>query len=278
MKNTLLVAAMLAFLAPCVFAQRDIDNNDTKSEVRVGTSYESGRSSEVGNVDFKTRLNQKLAVEATINGGMYYGNGIDMPNDLKSFGGLGLGATYNFNSNAYVSGGATKNTNNYDTMTEGAYFEAGMLLYSGSGMIKAIEGDYNQTYRIFGGYVPKVTTDMFLPRAVFYLPKGYDVMLQAGMADGLIQDSTHELKPSAGLRFRIPVTHRLDFTLAGGINTENLVSMAQMSSLSAKGFGAGVRFWLNRMTSVEVNGTKAFGTFGTLPDGTIYGVSLTRRF
>ncbi len=278
MKNTLLVAALLAFLAPCVFAQRDIDNNDTKSEVRVGTSYESGRSSEVGNLDFKTRLTPKLAVEGTVDGGMYYGNGINMPNDLKSFVGLGLGATYNFSHDLYVSAGAMKNTNNYDTQTEGGYFEVGTKLYTGDGLIKAIEGDYSQTYRIFGGYVPKVTTDMFLPRAVFYLPKGYDVMFQAGMADGLIQDSTHELKPSAGLRFRIPVTHRIDITIGGGMNTENLVSMAQMSSLSAKGFGAGVRFWLNRMTSVEVNGTKAYGTFGTLPDGTIYGVSLTRRF
>jgi hypothetical protein len=278
MKNTLLTVAVLAFLVPCMYAQRDIDNNDVKSEVRVGTSYENGRSSEVGNLDFKTRLTQKLAVEGTIDGGMYYGNGINMPNDLKSFAGLGLGATYNFSPNLYVSAGATKNSNNYDTQTEGGYFEAGTKLYSGDGFVKAIEGDYNQTYRIFGGYVPKVTTDMFLPRAVLYLPKGYDVMLQAGMADGLIQDSIHILKPSAGLRIRIPVKHRLDFTVAGGINTENLVSMAQISSLSVKGFGAGCRFWLNRMTSIEVNGTKAYGTFGTLPDGTIYGVSLTRRF
>jgi hypothetical protein len=277
MKGLFLTVVMLLSV-PCVFAQRDIDNNDTKSEVRVGTSYENGRSSEVGNLDFKTRLNQKLAVEAMIDGGMYYGNGITTNNDLKSFAGLGLGATYNLNPNLYVSGGAMRNTYNADTETEGAYFETGMLLHSSTGFVKAIEGDYNQTYRIFGGQVPKVVTDLFLPRAVFYLPKGYDVMVQAGMADGLIADSTHELKPSAGLRFRIPVKHRIDFTIAGGMNSENLVNMAQISSLSAKDFGAGMRFWLNRMTSIEVNGTKAFGTFGTLPDGTIYGVSFTRRF
>lgn len=285
MKRLLLLIGVLAIMVPSAFAQRGIDGNVLDTEVKLGVSYEGGRSSEVGTVDIKHRFSEALAAEAILNGGMYYGNGIH--NDLKSFAGLGLSATYNFSKNLYVSAGGLRNTPNADTATMSAFGEVGALMYSSGGLIRAIEGDYNQGYRSYSGITfnnlvitsikPTMTAYLFDPRVIVYLPREMDIMVQAGVADVTI-GGVKNMKEGAAARFRIPITHRVQLTASAGFNSESMIQVAQVTSLAARNYGAGMRFWVNRALSVEVAGTKSSNVIGGLPDGTIYGVSITKRF
>src|SRR5271157_163812 len=274
MRKVLLLAGVLAVLVPGALAQRDIDGNTLGTEVKVGTSYEGGRSSEVGTVDIKRRLTDALAVEGIINGGEYYGNGPD--NDLKSFAGVGLSATYSLNPNFYVSAGGLRNTVNADTPIQSAFAEVGHLLHSGGGFFRAIEGDYNQTYWSYG-VRPAATANLFSPRVILYLPREFDIMIQSGIAKTAIGGMSN-MKMSEAVRFRIPLTRRFSLTASAGFNSVSMIQVAQVSGLSTRNYGAGLRAWVNRTLSVEAAGTKSYGTFDNLPDGTVYGVSITKRF
>ena len=293
MKKATLFAAFALLLLPFVASAQvatDIDGNATKTEVRIGTNgsnYSDGRSSSTGFVDVYQRVTKSLIVEGTVDGGQYFGS---------AFGGAGgsvllQGKSLLFSgeqTGSYLQVGGFVNSHTQTTQVYNAFIEAGTLVYIAKsvcapngrmirdGFIKAVELDYTQTWQGFG--IAPVNTDVhtFAPRAIVYLPKGFDIMVRGGVVD-IINNGKHNPEPLGGARLRIPVTRRLSFTTSVGFDSEGLTNTAQLFRYSTRNYGAGATFWINRTTSIEGEGFTSLYTANKL-SGNTYRILLRKRF
>jgi opacity protein-like surface antigen len=268
----------------------DIDGNQTKGEVKIGTNgqnYSDGRSSNVGFIDAFERVGNRTIVEEMIQGGQYFGS------DFGGAGGSiivsGRSLFYGDDlSGSYVQVGGFRNTHTDQTQAYNAFIEAGTLIYHApiicgpngknirDGFVKAVELDYNQTWQGFG--IAPVNTDVhtFSPRLIVYLPKGFDFMLRGGVVD-IIQNGLHNPTPTGGARLRVPVTKRLQFTASAGFDSEGLTNTAQLFQFSTRNYGAGATYWLTKTVSVEGEGFTSLYTANHL-SGNTYRILLRKRF
>ena len=270
MKMKLLSVLVLVLATVPAIAQTDIDGNRTTDELRITTDgqvYSDGRTSSMGTIQATHRYTDKFALRGIINGGSYFGEG---------FGGAGLGFLIQPSHTMYfeIVGIDNSHTDTYQAWE--ISLEGGTLVYKGEGGIKGVELDYNQTIRGFGitPYDTKAYT--YTPRAIIYLPKNWDLMLRAGVVD-LAHDGEHNPTPLGGIRLRIPVARRLEFTGSAGWGSEGLTNVQELVSLSTRNYGGGVKVWLTPTLSIEAIGTTSLHTVNNL-SGTTYGVSLIKRW
>lgn len=267
-KAILFLVAVLALALPS-YCQTDADGNKLNTEARLtfdGSSYSDGRSSSLGTLDVTHRLNNSFAIEGIVNGGQYFGSRVA---------GGGGGIRWNPTETSYISITAIKNSSTQTFQTWSASIEGGLVVHKSNGFFRATEVDYNQTWKGFS-LSPSLSVTMYSPRVILYLPKGWDVMLHAGIVD-LTQLGVHNRTPSGGARLRIPVYRRLELTASAGFDAEGMTNIQQVLSMSTRNFGGGVKFWLNKTTSIEALGTSSLYTVNKL-SGNTYAVSLIKRF
>jgi len=266
----LLSLLVLVLAAIPAIAQTNIDGTRTTNELRITTAgqvYSDGRTSSIGTIQTTHRYTDKFALRSIVNGGSYFGEG---------FGGVGLGFLIQPSHRTYFDLVGTDNSHTDTYLTWELSLEGGTVVYRGEGGIKGVELDYNQTIRGFG--IPSYDTKAYIytPRAIIYLPKNWDLMLCAGVVD-VAHDGEHNPTPLGGIRLRIPLARRLEFTGSAGWDSEGLTNVQEIGSLSTRNYGGGVKGWLTPTLSVEAFGTTSLYTVNNL-SGTTYGVSLIKRW
>lgn len=267
-KAVMFLVALLAMAVPG-FCQTDVDGNKVNTEVRMtfdGSSYSDGRSSSLGTLDVTHRLTQSFAIEGVVNGGQYFGS--------RVAGGGGY-VTYNPTANSYITVGGLRNSSTQTTSVWTVSAEGGIVVHKSNGFFRATEVDYNQTWKGFS-ILPATTVTMYTPRVIFYFPKGFDFMLHAGLVDLATPTGTTR-SPSGGARVRIPIGRRLQFTASAGFDAEGITNVQQLQAMSTRNYGGGVKFWINRTTSIEALGTNSLYTVNHL-NGKTYAFTLAKRF
>ncbi len=264
---------LLLILLSCVrfaLCQSSMDETPMATQLRTGfegSSYSNGRTSGVASLDVLHRYSRRITLEGVVNGGQYFDD---------TFGGGGMFVTIKAGRSSYLSGGGLFNSHTSTTQAWLASLEAGTVLYRSSGFLKAIEGDYTQVWKGFGLKLTQTSVDTYTPQLTFYFPRNWDIMLHAGAID-VITAGMHDVTPGGGARLRIPVSRRLSFTASAGFDSEGTMSVQQVQNLSTRNFGGGVKYWLTRTLSIEAMGQATYYNANRL-SGTIYGLSLTRRF
>ena|ERR1700739_475561 len=270
MKNLFaLTLTLLALVVPAL-AQTDIDGTRTTDELRVSTDgqvYSDGRNSVLGSIQETHRYTDKFAMRYLINGGEYFAEPV-------AGGGLSLLVQPSHSTYFEASGLVNTHTDVYQTWA--VSLEAGTTVYRGEGFLKAVEWDYNQTMRGFGLYPYDTKAFIYTPRAIFYLPKNWDVMLHTGLVD-IDSAGKHNPTPIGGIRLRIPVARHAEFTASAGWDSEGLTNVQQILSLSTRNYGAGIKLWFTPTLSVEALGTTSLYTVNNL-SGTTYGIAVIKRF
>jgi hypothetical protein len=261
---------VLALSVPHVAAaQVDLDGNKLATQVGVGSddySDSHDRQANVGHVAVTQRLNDRFTVEGTANAGVYYGAG---------FVGAGGGLTWKPTPKSYVLGSFLRNSSTPTTYGWVMTIEGGALVYKGTGVIKALEADYAQTWK---GYDASLQTSVvvYTPGVVIYLPKGYELTVHTG-AVALVEFGVRTVTPSGGARLRVPVTPRVSVTASISADSEGTASVTPPFSLSTRSYGGGVKVWLSQTTSIE--GFAVASHYTTIRLTAVnYGALLLKRF
>jgi hypothetical protein len=234
---------VLIFLATSAWAQTNRDGDRTEGQVSFGFSaqdYNTGRTSRVGSFDATVRLLPRVTIEAVANGGVYFGD---------SFGGGAAYVTVKPDAKTYLIAGGGRNSYSGTTVGWSGTLEAGRVVYqSNRGAIRGLETDFNLTKR---GYYFSPSTDVLLanPGVVVYLPRDWTLTLRAGAIRTTVAGA-RKWTPSGSAKINMPLTRRLSISPGVTFDSE-LSDVLQVSNISARGFGAGARFWLTRLTSVE---------------------------
>jgi hypothetical protein len=263
------VLLLLACALPAL-CQTDLEGNPVATQVRTGfdgSTFSDGRTSSVGTVDVMHRYSRLIALEGLANGGQYFGD---------SFAGGGMFLTVNPNRTSYITGGGLYNSHTDTTQAWAVSIEGGSLIHKWNGFLKAIEADYNQTWKSIATQPARTTVTLYSPRFVLYLPKDWELMVQAGAID-VASNGLHNFTPSGGGRLRIPVSQRLEFTASAGFDSEGITNVQQLESLSTRTYGGGVRYWATRTLSVGASGSASFYSVNHL-SSTTYGISVIQRF
>jgi hypothetical protein len=264
---------LLALLATALFpilvgAQSvDLDGEKTAGEVRVGytgSNFSDGRTGQIGTIDATVALPKGFNIEPIVSGGQYFGS---------DFGGGGLyvGAK---DKDAYFRVGGLRNSVTQTTQVWMAEAEGGFVAVRGN-RVKAIETDFDYTRR---GYnlTPSFGISQYTARGIFYFTR-MDLTVRVGALNSSTNGHSN-VHPSGGIRARVPVRKRLEFSAFAGFSTEGLTNTAQIASISSRSLGGGAKLWLNRMTSLEAIGYNSkYNNTSSLSSNT-YDLSLTRRF
>jgi hypothetical protein len=265
------IAALIAFvfLATAACAQTNRDGDLMEGQVRFGfdaQDYNTGRTSQVGSIDATVRIVPRLTLEVVASGGAYFGAG---------FGGGAAYITVKPAARTYLTIGGSRNSDTGTTVAWSGSVEAGRNLYqSRRSMIRGLETDFNLTARGYH-FSPFMNVLLVNPTVVVYLPRDWALTLRAGAIQTTMA-GTSTWTPSGGAKLNIPLARR--FSISPQVSFDSEVSdVLQLTNISSREFGVGVRSWLTRRTSVEGYYFRVLYGTNQLADDS-YGVSYALRF
>ena len=263
----ILIAALAILFTGAAKAQTKIDGEPVDGQVRIiyeGSAYSDGRVSQVGTIDCIIRVTPKISLETIATGGSYFN---------QQYGGGGIAATFSA-KDSYITIGTNRNSQTSTQAIWGVNAEGGSVIGRSNGFIKAVEADVVFNAR---GYdiVPSYSMQTYTVRGIAYFKRG-DFMIRIG-ALSTANNNLVNVTPTGGARLRWNWTRRFSTTVSAGVDAETFTNVFNIQNLSSRNLGGGIKYYLNKNTSIEAQGVTMHFTSANLT-GNAFSLVLQKSF